>query len=318
MNKALQLLMAAVIMTGFAACSSDEDLPTKNYADTPMSLSAGITMPSTRAGYDSDTDLQSSDFGLFVSTAGSTQGEVNYDKYNATNMKCSYTGGAWGTAEQLLWKGNSNQVTYYAYMPYNADSNMNPESYSFDVKENQTAAEDIKASDFLLSTKKTVTAAAEGVNGTLPIAFDHVLSKLTVKLTKGTELADDVTFTTVTIKKCALSATINLSTKAITTDNNTTGDILMHSVAANEEYQAIIMPQTFAQTDSNPLTIEIYSSDGKTYLFVADKKLTFVSGYNYTLPITVGRDKVVPSGIQANPWSNATEDGSASGSLETE
>lgn len=68
MNKALQLLMAAVIMTGFAACSSDEDLPTKNYADTPMSLSAGITMPSTRAGYDSDTDLQSSDFGLFVST----------------------------------------------------------------------------------------------------------------------------------------------------------------------------------------------------------------------------------------------------------
>lgn len=47
MNKALQLLMAAALVTGFAACSSDDDMSTANNfpQDGVVRFNVGVNFP---------------------------------------------------------------------------------------------------------------------------------------------------------------------------------------------------------------------------------------------------------------------------------
>lgn len=53
MNKALQLLMAAALVTGFAACSSDDEMLTANNfpQDGVVRFNVGVNIPQTRASH---------------------------------------------------------------------------------------------------------------------------------------------------------------------------------------------------------------------------------------------------------------------------
>lgn len=124
-------------------------------------------------------------------------------------------------------------------------------------------------------------------------------------LTKGSELEDGVTFTSVKLSNCATKIVVNLLEGTIVETTNSGQTITMYATTENEQYECILVPQTFNQT----LKVEITDNYGKVYTFTSNKDLRFASGEEYTLNLTVGRDKVTTGTISADPWGEEQQGG---------
>lgn len=293
--KKANILATAALATLLAACSNDSDVfNTPDYADTPIGLNVNVGPMATRAGYD-DTNLTGSSFGLYLTTEGTNSDE----RYNCTNREVRYESGWTIQGEQLLWKSNDAKVTYYAYLPYTGTVS-DAANYAFAVQTDQNSDSNVKASDFLCTGTQTATAGTA-----LDITFKHALSKLNVTLKKGSELEEGLTFTSVRLSNCATATTVNLTDGTTDTATNSGQTITLYAATANEKYECILVPQTFAQS----LKVEITDNNGKVYTFTSNKDHTFASGEQYTLNLTVGRDKVTTGTISADPWGEEQQGG---------
>lgn len=293
--KKTNILATAALATLLAACSNDSDVfNTPDYADTPIGLNVNVGPMATRAGYD-NTNLTGSSFGLYLTTEGTNSDE----RYNCTNREVRYKSGWTIQGGQLLWKSNDATVTYYAYLPYTGTVG-DAASYAFTVKTDQSDESNVKASDLLYTGQQPATPGTA-----LDITFKHALSKLNVTLAKGSELEDGLTFTSVRLSNCATATTVNLTAGTAGTATNSGQTITMYAATPSEQYECILVPQTFAQS----LKVEITDNNGKVYTFTSNKDLTFASGEEYTLNLTVGRDKVTTGTISADPWGEEQQGG---------
>lgn len=289
------ILATAALATLLAACSNDSDVfNTPDYADTPIGLNVNVGPMATRAGYEQGA-LTEGSFGLFLTTEGTNSDS----RYNCTNREVKYESGWTIQGEPLLWKSNEATVNYYAYLPYTGTVG-DAANYAFTVQTDQSSDSNVKASDLLCTGQQTATPGTA-----LDINFVHALSKLNVNLTKGSELDEGVTFTSVTLSNCATATTINLTAGKVGTATNSGKTITLYAATPNEKYECILVPQTFNQT----LKVEITGSNGKVYTFTSNKDLTFASGEQYTLNLTVGRNKVTTGTISAGSWDDATQGG---------
>ena len=294
--KKINMIATAALATLLAACSNDSDVfNTPDYADTPIGLNVNVGPMATRAGYD-NTNLTGSSFGLYLTTEGTNSDE----RYNCTNREVRYDNGWTIQGGQLLWKSNDATVTYYAYLPY-TETVGNAASYAFTVQTDQSNESNVKASDLLWTGGRQDATAGKA----LDINFKHALSKLNVTLTKGSELDEGVTFKSVTLSNCATTTTVNLFEGMFGNTTNSGQTITLYAATPNEKYECILVPQTFAQN----LKVEITDNNGKVYTFTSNKDLTFASGEEYTLNLTVGRDKVTTGTISADPWGEEQQGG---------
>ena len=294
--KKANILATAALATLLAACSNDSDVfNTPDYADTPIGLNVNVGPMATRAGYD-NTNLTESSFGLYLAT----QGDLTDERYNCTNREVKYDNGWTIQGGQLLWKSNDATVTYYAYLPYTGTVS-DDTNYAFAVQTDQNSDEsNVKASDLLWTGQQTATPGTA-----LDINFKHALSKLNVTLTKGSELDEGVTFKSVKLSNCATEIVVNLLEGRIVKTTNSGQTITLYATTENKQYECILVPQTFAQS----LKVEITDNNGKVYTFTSNKDLTFASGEQYTLNLTVGRDKVTTGTISAESWDNEQQGG---------
>ena len=295
--KKANILATAALATLLAACSNDSDVfNTPDYADTPIGLNVNVSPMATRAGYEQGA-LTEGSFGLYLTTQD-TEGD---ERYNCTNREVKYDNGWTIQGEQLLWKSNDATVTYYAYLPYTGTVG-NAASYAFTVKTDQSTEDNVKASDLLCTGQQPATPGTA-----LDITFKHALSKLNVTLKKGSELEDgqNLTFTSVTLSNCATATTVNLTDGTTGNTTNSGQTITLYATTENEQYECILVPQTFAQS----LKVEITDNNGKVYTFTSNKDLTFASGKQYTLNLTVGRDKVTTGTISADSWGEEQQGG---------
>lgn len=293
--KANILTLAVLAATVLTACSKDSDVfNTPDYADTPIGLNVNVSPMATRAGYEQGA-LTEGSFGLYLTTEGTNSDE----RYNCTNRAVKYDNGWTIQGEQLLWKSNDATVTYYAYLPYTGTVS-DATNYAFTVKTDQSTEDNVKASDLLWTGQQTATPGTA-----LDITFKHALSKLNVTLTKGTELENGLTFTSVTLSNCATVTTVNLTDGTVGTATNSGQTITLYAATENKQYECILVPQTFAQS----LKVEITGNNGKVYAFTSNKDLTFASGEEYTLNLTVGRDKVTTGTISAESWGDEQQGG---------
>ena len=294
--KKANILATAALATLLAACSNDSDVfNTPDYADTPIGLNVNVSPMATRAGYEQGA-LTEGSFGLYLTTEGTNSDE----RYNCTNREVRYESGWTIQGEQLLWKSNDATVTYYAYLPY-TETVSDAANYAFAVQTDQNSDEsNVKASDLLWTGQQTATPGTA-----LDINFKHALSKLNVTLKKGSELEDGLTFTSVKLSNCATEIVVNLLEGTIVKTTNSGQTITMYAATANEQYECILVPQTFAQS----LKVEITDNNGKVYTFKSDNELTFSSGKQYTLNLTVGRDKVTTGTISAESWGSEQQGG---------
>lgn len=293
--KKANILATAALATLLAACSNDSDVfNTPDYADTPIGLNVNVSPMATRAGYEQGA-LTEGSFGLYLTTEGTNSDE----RYNCTNREVKYDNGWTIQGGQLLWKSNDATVTYYAYLPYTGTVG-DAASYAFTVQTDQSNESNVKASDLLCTGQQTATPGTA-----LDINFQHALSKLNVTLTKGTELEDELTFKSVKLSNCATTATVNLTDGIVSNATNSGQTIILYATTENEQYECILVPQTFAQS----LKVEITDNNGKVYTFTSNKDLTFASGEEYTLNLTVGRDKVTMGNISAESWGEEQQGG---------
>lgn len=294
--KKANILATAALATLLAACSNDSDVfNTPDYADTPIGLNVNVGPMATRAGYEQGA-LTEGSFGLYLTTQD-TEGD---ERYNCTNREVKYESGWTIQGGQLLWKSNDATVTYYAYLPYTGTVS-DAANYAFTVQTDQSNENNVKASDLLWTGGRQDATAGKA----LDINFKHALSKLNVTLTKGSELEDGVTFTSVRLSNCATTATVNLTDGTAGTATNSGQTITLYATTENKQYECILVPQTFAQS----LKVEITDNNGKVYTFTSNKDLTFASGEEYTLNLTVGRDKVTTGTISADPWGEEQQGG---------
>lgn len=291
------MIATAALATLLAACSNDSDVfNTPDYADTPIGLNVNVSPMATRAGYEQGA-LTEGSFGLYLTTEGTNSDE----RYNCTNREVRYDNGWAIQGEQLLWKSNDATVTYYAYLPYTGIVG-NAASYAFAVQTDQSTEDNVKASDLLCTGQQPATPGTA-----LDITFKHALSKLNVTLKKGSELEDgqNLTFTSVTLSNCATATTVNLTDGTTGNTTNSGQTITLYAATPNEQYECILVPQTFAQS----LKVEITDNNGKVYTFKSDNELTFSSGKQYTLNLTVGRDKMTTGTISAKSWGEEQQGG---------
>lgn len=295
--KKANILATAVLATLLAACSNDSDVfNTPDYADTPIGLNVNVSPMATRAGYEQGA-LTEGSFGLYLTTQD-TEGD---ERYNCTNREVRYESGWTIQGGQLLWKSNDATVTYYAYLPYTGIVS-DATNYAFTVQTDQSTEDNVKASDLLCTGQQPATPGTA-----LDITFKHALSKLNVTLKKGSELEDgqNLTFTSVRLSNCATATTVNLTDGTTGNTTNSSQTITLYATTENEQYECILVPQTFAQS----LKVEITDNNGKVYTFTSNKDLTFASGEEYTLNLTVGRDKVTTGTISADPWGEEQQGG---------
>ena len=324
MNKALQLLMAAALVTGFAACSSDDEMLTANNfpQDGVVRFNVGVNIPQTRASHSTDgSDV--TEFGICINNNASS-------KYTYKNIKVTgnnITG--WTPTEQMLWQNSTQAVDIVAYSPYVAGK-YNTSTTTLPVKVEETQIKDGYTSDFLICKMpgfKPSTGLIEG--GKLNLAFKHALSQLTITVTLGSEFnaPDLVTTNPITDLKvngtyiegiCDFTKESGFVT-AKTTEANTIAvapseygefeKATSLSSNAKATYQCLLIPQTI---EKGIFSVS-FKLNGIPYTWASNEAVTLAENTAYTLALTVGKEIVVAGEMKANAW----ETGSTS-NVETE
>ena len=269
----------------FAGCANDEDalLPNDSLKDTPINVDVLVSGINTRAGYD-NTSLPTK-FYLSI--------DQNGEKYDY-NVVMKHEGGSWVAYEpdaenaekkQLLWEGSKDNVTVTAAtFPLPKAST----SYALNVQTNQSTDDGIKASDHLYYYSNAVTPSTDGIS----LGLNHIMSKISVKLTLGTEYKDSETnpITSVTAFGASTGATYSPgATTPWSAGSNVSKITLIPSVEYNKAertvtYEAILVPQTIA---ANTFGIEIRIGE-QTYEWTSADDFTLTGGTNHILEMTVG------------------------------
>ncbi len=285
MRKIFYLAMVAVTAI-FAGCANDEDalLPNDSLKDTPINVDVLVSGINTRAGYD-DTSRPTM-FYLSIDQDG-----TNYDY---TNVVMKHEGGSWvayksadknAEKKQLLWEGSEANVTVTAAtfpLPENSTS------YALNVQTDQSTDDGIKASDHLYYYSNAVTPSTGGIS----LGLNHIMSKISVKLTLSTdyEASETNPITSVSAFGASTGATYSPGVETPWSEQSNVKKItLIPSVEYNTvnrtvTYEAILVPQTIA---ANTFGIEIRIGE-KTYEWKSADAFTLKGGTNHTLEMTVG------------------------------
>ena len=271
----------------FAGCANDEDalLANDSLKDTPINVDVLVSGINTRAGYD-NTSLPTK-FYLSI--------DQKDTKYDYTNVVMKYDGSKWVAYEsdaenaekkQLLWEGSKDNVIVTAATFLLPEAST---SCSLNVQTDQSTADGIKASDHLYYSSNAITPSE---NGTISIPLNHIMSKISVKLTLGTEYEASATNPITSVTAFGASTGATYSPGAGTpwsAESNGSKITLFPSVEYNTvnrtaTYEAILVPQTIA---ANIFGIEIRIGE-KTYEWTSAKAFTLTGGTNHTLEMTVG------------------------------
>ena len=284
MRKIFNFAMVAVTAI-FAGCANDEDalLTTNSLKDTPINVDVLVSGINTRAGYDNTS--QPTMFYLSIDQNGS--------KYDY-NVVMKHEGGNWVAYEpdaenaekkQLLWEGSEANVTVTAAtFPLPKAST----SYALSVQTDQSTDDGIKASDHLCYYSNAVKPSTGGIS----LELNHIMSKISVKLTLGTEYESSATnpITSVTAFGASTGATYSPGVETPWSAGSNVSKITLIPSAADDTnnrtatYEAILVPQTIA---ANAFGIEIRIGE-KTYEWKSADAFTLTGGTNHTLEMTVG------------------------------
>ena len=284
MNKIIFWTMAAMAFL-FASCAGEEEVttPADSLKGKPINVDVLVSDIKTRAGYD-NTSLPKM-FYLSI--------DQNDPKYDYTNVVMKYEGGKWvayasdaadAPTVDMIWANATGTITVKA-----ATFSLSSTSTPLKALTDQSTAEGIEASDHLYYYSNAVMPSE---NGTISIPLNHIMSKISVQLTLGTEYEASETnpITSVTAFGASTGATYSPGAETPwSAESNVSKITLFPSVAYDTNnrtatYEAILVPQTIA---ANTFGIEIRIGE-KTYEWKSANAFTLTGGTNHALEMTVG------------------------------
>ena len=273
--------IAISLIALISACSSGEEEPGKEYEKPgeaiPITLSCGIGSAgkarATDYGYETNDRI-----GLFVvNYNGGKPGALQTAGNHVDNMRFTYDG-TWTPDSPIYWQDDETKADFYCYYPY-AEVN-DVAAHPFAVKEDQSADDAYKASEFLYGKTSGVSPTASAVS----ITTYHVMSCAVIEVHPGagfTQESLEASQVSVKINNARTQATVNLKTGAVTASGEA-ASIVPLKTDGKLTYKALVVPQTI--TADNFITVTV---DGRE--FKLKKEATFVSGKRYTIPVTVSK-----------------------------
>ena len=266
------LVIAAVL--AMAGCSKNEGTVVGG-ANSPVTIDPTITRAT-------EVDFENGDaIGLTISNSEGTY---------ADNAKLVYDGSVFTSEDGLKWYDDLGLASLLkAYYPYAETA-----PTSFDVQADQTG-DGYAASDFMMAAKESVTPSVQAVGMT----FKHKMTKLVIRVTNDYGM----TVESITIGNSNGSATVDCEAQTVTAaEAGQTIAIKAHEVKADEEYAAILVPQTAA------LRVDVAANGEIHTQRLAEA--TLQSGGQYSMSITL-----LPNDIDVN-LSGDIEDWEDKGSLD--
>lgn len=270
-------MMAIMAAMAFTACSNDDEQE-KAYTPDKGEIVLQLVHPGegqtpTRA---TETSFEADDsIGVYV-TAADAALQLGGNEVN--NELFTYNGTSWSSKRKVYWNEGTHHV--YAYYPYSKQVN-DVQNYSFSVQEDQSKQWGYGHSDFLWASAKDVTASASPVT----MQFSHRLSNVVVHLEKGENFEGSIPANAeVYLYSTVTKASIDLSTGDVAKDNYAGTGTIRCLKRANDEYQAIVVPQSI--TSRRPL-VEVVV-DNVSYLM--EGKISYKPGYRHTILVTLDKN----------------------------
>lgn len=296
-----KFLTFAAFVAMMASCSSENDfIPQDEGKPQPITVTASVTNLITRAGYETPTDgtaVLPDKFYLSI-----TQDANDSDsKYNYSNIEMTKgSDNTYTCTPTLLWK--NEEPSLIAATAYTINTGT---SAAFSIQEDQSNADNVLASD-LLGAKLGENGITIGSNNNINVSFSHLLCKLDVTYTWGSEFTtENKSITKVLYSGFGKDVTV-VPAECTVEKGQTTTNITAYLNEAKNGSEAIFAPYA---ADAPKITIYVMV-DGEERIFEA--KVTnptggYTSGTRYTMDVQIGGTRVqsVKPTI-ASGWGDAT------------
>ena len=289
-SKIFAMMAAAGLMVGFSSCSNDDETVDNNQPQA-VCFSADIAnqalpggAPGTRAA---GTDWAAGDaIGIFMVGNGTTTiAEGAENKQYTTTGTSAFS----PVSGDEIYYPTTGSVDFMAYYPWNTGYTLGT---AIPVEIGTQTSQ--PAFDLLWAKATGVAGAGYDKNTTtVPLVFDHKLSKIVMNVTLGAGVSG--TISDVTIKGMNTKNTFDLAAGTLGTAD-TPANITPREVTANSEYDAIIMPETYA---AGVVTVD-FTVAGATYTWTLAAE-TFAPGNEYTYAVTISKGGVSATGT-ITPW----------------
>lgn len=297
MKKIFTLAALAAIV---ASCSQNDDIiPKDDLKDTPITVTAGVAELTTRAGYETPEEGEAvlpETFYLGIDQTGTSYDYPNMLMTKATDAN-TYT-----PESPLLWAGGTDKVSVTA-----ATFSL-VGAQALEVQADQSKADGVKNSDYLLMAATEVTPSANGIS----VNFSHLMAKVILTITLGDEFnkaenpISNVTFKGTVASNNYMVGTgwATIAEDAATTDItplcNAYTALTTDKPNATAEYEVILVPQTVA-ADSFTVTFNV---GDRVFKWTSASAVTLEGGNKYSLALTAGKDIVSSATFSASAWSD--------------
>ena len=319
--KAKNLLMMAAIagaMTLGSCSNNDEFNENSNFpADGVIRVATNVDAPMTRAGM---TTGYIDRFNIKIDNAANSNYSYYGFYYKQNNVWSSYTDGNIGTPLTMLWQNSTQPITVTALSQLGTHTTeaQFTADIAYDVSLTQSSESSFLFSDILYMQPTVVNPATDLVNGKLPITFKHIMSKVNLSITLGTELNTTPGTATNPISELKVNGTITQFNWNASINNafDLTG-FLVKSIPpfaasytpgsgtttnAVANYEVILVPQTVA---ANKFSVT-FTINNKEYTWTSTDAVILESGKQHTLNLTAGKDIVTLGSLSAEAWTEGT------------
>lgn len=288
------MTMVAALLIGGCTKSDDEI-----FSSNEMRFTAQY--PSTTRATGSEFETGDA-IGVFVTQYnGESVVPLQISGNYANNSKSIFDGTNWSNSPAIYWDGDKPEAKYDIFGYYPFDKPASVDEYLFTVALDQSteatagALSGYEASDFLWAKAEAVSQVS-----TVPLIFNHRLSKIVVNLIKGEDYTGDVpTDAVVRIHSTVPTANIDLASGMVTKNSYAPAESITTKKVSDGVYTAIIVPQ---RLQTRRPFIEIVS-EGVSYL--VESSFLFRSGIQHTIDITLNNnpDKVkIEIGGEIEGW----------------
>ena len=286
------LYLFAILL--LAACSKSNVA----VGDGPAAVRFNLVYPSqTKA---SANAFESGDItGIYMTEySGGVASPLQVSGNAVNNAAITFDGASWTSNPKLFWdKGVKYDV--YGYYPYGKPASV--DDYSFSVAADQSTKEGdgtlggYEASDFLWAKTEGVTYP-DVVN----LTFSHKMSRLVVKLVKGSDFEGDIPDDVVVkVHSTVPDALIDLSSGAVVKDNYGSATTITMQKEGTSTFSAILVPQ---RIDNKQPLVEVITNNVS---YLVESRFAFKSGVQHTISITLTSDPAkvkIDIGGEINDW----------------
>lgn len=292
-------LIAITILIICSNCHTDSDI-TSNQIDSPLiHFQSQIHSLPTKSIITETTFPDASQVGIFSWGHHKNDNGANTTLRNDLTNAC-YTKEAGkdelvsSTAHAHFPINPDTLLNFYAYYPYKASATDNPQSISFELKEQ----DDLMWSTPVLDQGKT---NAESI---VNLSFNHLLSAITLKIQKADDIQEDMILQSISLENYAPTAQLNIQTGTLTQPAATTSLVIRNdmSIRMTKEETTIVTDHLLCPTEKPVFLIQL---SGKEYRVPSAK--AFMPGKKQTYEFTIQAKDIQITG-QIKPW----EDGGTS------